>query len=236
MNEKSRILVVDDNSEIREVINILLSGEGYDVEEASDGSEALRKIQQEEYDLIILDVMTPGLNGYQTCMEIRKNSNAPVLFLSARSQVEDKTMGFSSGGDDYLPKPFSYNELVGRVKALVRRYQVYKGKEENVGTEQERTIEISGVRIEKGQERVFYEGEEIELTDIEFSILCLLAENRGQIFSVQRIYESVWQENYYYGASNTVMVHIRNLRNKIEKDPHNPEVIKNIWGKGYRCE
>lgn len=236
MNEKSRILVVDDNSEIREVINILLSGEGYDVEEASDGSEALRKIQQEEYDLIILDVMMPGLNGYQTCMEIRKNSNAPVLFLSARSQVEDKTMGFSSGGDDYLPKPFSYNELVGRVKALVRRYQVYKGKEENVGTEQERTIEISGVRIEKGQERVFYEGEEIELTDIEFSILCLLAENRGQIFSVQRIYESVWQENYYYGASNTVMVHIRNLRNKIEKDPHNPEVIKNIWGKGYRCE
>lgn len=236
MNEKSRILVVDDNSEIREVINILLSGEGYDVEEAGDGNEALRKIQQEEYDLIILDVMMPGLNGYQTCMEIRKNSNAPVLFLSARSQVEDKTMGFSCGGDDYLPKPFSYNELVGRVKALVRRYQVYKGKEETVGTEQDRTIEISGVRIEKGQERVFYEGEEIELTDIEFSILCLLAENRGQIFSVQRIYESVWQENYYYGASNTVMVHIRNLRNKIEKDPHNPEVIKNIWGKGYRCE
>ncbi|WP_075721399.1 response regulator transcription factor [Roseburia sp. 499] len=236
MNEKSRILVVDDNSEIREVINILLSGEGYEVEEAGDGAEALQKVQQEEYDLIILDVMMPGLNGYQTCMEIRKNSNAPVLFLSARSQVEDKTMGFSSGGDDYLPKPFSYNELVGRVKALMRRYQVYKGKEETVGTEMDRTIEISGVRIEKGQERVFYEGEEIELTDIEFSILCLLAENRGQIFSVQRIYESVWQENYYYGASNTVMVHIRNLRNKIEKDPHNPEVIKNIWGKGYRCE
>lgn len=245
MSEKSRILIVDDNSEIREVINILLSGEGYEVEEAADGTKALQKIQQEEYDLIILDVMMPGLNGYQTCMELRKNSNAPVLFLSARSQVEDKTMGFSSGGDDYLPKPFSYNELVGRVKALMRRYQVYKGKEDfaepeiekqNGKVQADKIIELPRVRIEKEQERVFCEGEEIELTEIEFSILCLLAENRGQIFSAQRIYESVWQESYYYGASNTVMVHIRNLRNKIEKDPHNPEVIKNIWGKGYRCE
>lgn len=240
MSETSRILIVDDNSEIREVINILLSGEGYEVTEAADGAKALEKIKQEKYDLIILDVMMPGLNGYQTCMEIRKNSNAPVLFLSARSQVEDKTMGFSSGGDDYLPKPFSYNELVGRVKALMRRYQIYKGKEEASGEETgqktEKVIELSGLRIEKNQERVFREGIEMELTDIEFSILCLLAEHRGQIFSAQRIYESIWQESYYYGASNTVMVHIRNLRNKIERDAHNPEIIKNVWGKGYRCE
>lgn len=249
MSEQSRILIVDDNSEIREVINILLSGEGYEVEEAGDGVSALEKIQKENYDLIILDVMMPGLNGYQTCMEIRKNSNAPVLFLSARSQVEDKTMGFSSGGDDYLPKPFSYNELVGRVKALMRRYQVYKGKEEGGETEQEnrngksewkdkkeKVIELPGLRIEENWQRVIREGREIELTDMEFSILCLLAENRGQIFSVQRIYESVWQEDYYYGAANTVMVHIRNLRNKIEQDAHNPKIIKNVWGKGYRCE
>lgn len=240
MKEISRILIVDDNREIREVINILLSGEGYEVAEAGDGAKALEKIRQEKYDLIILDVMMPGLNGYQTCMEIRKSTNAPVLFLSARSQVEDKTMGFSSGGDDYLPKPFSYNELVGRVKALMRRYQIYKGKEEAPGEETgqttEKVIELSGLRIEKNQERVFREGKELELTDIEFSILCLLAEHRGQIFSVQRIYESIWQESYYYGASNTVMVHIRNLRNKIEKDAHNPEIIKNVWGKGYRCE
>lgn len=252
MSETSGILIVDDNSEIREVINILLSGEGYEVSEAGNGAEALEKIQQEEYDLIILDVMMPGLNGYQTCMEIRKNSNAPVLFLSARSQVEDKTMGFSSGGDDYLPKPFSYNELVGRVKALMRRYQVYQGKEQSKaqegerrnrqameqekGIEQEKVIELSGLRIEEKQQRVFRDGVEIELTDMEFSILFLLAENRRQIFSAQRIYESVWQESYYYGASNTVMVHIRNLRNKVEKDPHNPQIIKNIWGKGYRFE
>lgn len=250
MSEKSRILVVDDNSEIREVINILLSGEGCEVDEAGDGIQALQKILEEKYDLIILDVMMPGLNGYQTCMEIRKNSNAPVLFLSARSQVEDKTMGFSSGGDDYLPKPFSYNELVGRVKALMRRYQVYKGKEEKElfhrgavekqkpeeKQKTEKVIELSRLRIEEEKGRVFRDNTEIELTDMEFSILCLLAENRGQIFSAQRIYESVWKESYYYGASNTVMVHIRNLRNKIEKDPHNPQIIKNTWGKGYHCE
>lgn len=243
MNENSNILIVDDNSEIREVINILLSGEGYTVEEAADGSQAVQKISEREYDLIILDVMMPGLNGYQTCMEIRKNSNAPVLFLSARSQVEDKTMGFSSGGDDYLPKPFSYNELVGRVKALMRRYQVYKGKNEEdkkelrrAGKKTEKILELPGICIERKTERVFAGEDEIELTNMEFEILCLLAENRGQIFSVQRIYESVWQESYYYGAANTVMVHIRNLRGKIEKDPHNPEIIKNIWGKGYRCE
>ena len=243
MNKKTKILVVDDNSEIREVINILLSGEGYEIEEAADGIQAVQKIRGSEYDLVILDVMMPGLNGYQTCMEIRKNSNAPVLFLSARSQVEDKTMGFSSGGDDYLPKPFSYNELVGRVKALVRRYQIYKGKgeEENgktdiVEKERETIIELPGLRIEKKQERVFREGVELELTDIEFAILCLLAENRRQIFSAQRIYESIWQESYYYGAANTVMVHIRNLRGKIERNPHEPEIIRNIWGKGYRCE
>lgn len=231
-------MVVDDNSEIREVINILLSGEGYEVEEAANGSQALLKIREKEYDLIILDVMMPGLNGYQTCMEIRKNSNAPVLFLSARSQVEDKTMGFSSGGDDYLPKPFSYNELVGRVKALMRRYQVYKGKE-GKGTEEQKAgmgIEILKLRIDKEQQRVWKEGVELELTDIEFAILCLLAEHRGQIFSAQRIYESIWQEDYYYGAANTVMVHIRNLRGKIEDDPHEPEIIRNVWGKGYRCE
>ena len=131
MNQRkmSRILMVDDNPEIREVVNILLSGEGYQMEEAADGLQALEKLSQRSFDLIILDVMMPNLGGYQTCVEIRKISNAPVLFLSARSQVEDKTLGFSSGGDDYLPKPFSYQELLSRVKALMRRYQVYQGKE-----------------------------------------------------------------------------------------------------------
>lgn len=253
--EASKILMVDDNHEIREVVNILLSGEGYEVEEAADGVQALEKIRENSYDLVILDVMMPKLNGYQTCMEIRKSSNAPILFLSARSQVEDKTLGFSSGGDDYLPKPFSYQELLSRVKALMRRYQIYKGKEgtgagEGSGEQkgkaagedkqgqnpQESVISLPGIQIYERQERVLADGQEIELTDIEFAILCLLGKNRGQIFSARHLYESIWEEPYYYGASNTVMVHIRNLRGKIEKDPHNPQIIKNIWGKGYRCE
>ena len=125
---KSTILVVDDNPEIREIIHVLLKGEGFEVTEASDGQTALNYIQKGGFDLIILDIMMPGLNGYQTCLEIRKNSNAPVLFLSARTKDSDKTLGFSSGGDDYLAKPFSYNELISRSKALIRRYQIYKGK------------------------------------------------------------------------------------------------------------
>ena len=249
--KESKILMVDDNEEIREVVNILLSGEGFLVEEATDGMQALKKIQTENYDLIILDVMMPGLNGYQTCLEIRRVSNAPILFLSARSQVEDKTLGFSSGGDDYLPKPFSYQELLSRVKALVRRYQVYQGKtqdrqrEADSGEksqnevlkqqEQETVITLPGLKIYQKQGRVLQNGQELELTDLEFAILCLLGQNRGQIFSAQHLYESVWQEPYYYGATNTVMVHIRNLRRKIEENPHEPKIIKNVWGKGYCC-
>ena len=244
-NEMPRILMVDDNPEIREVVNILLSGEGCQVDEASNGAQALQKIQKTEYDLVILDVMMPQMNGYQTCLEIRKHNNTPILFLSARSQVEDKTLGFSSGGDDYLPNPFSYQELLSRFKSLIRRYQVYRGKEyqedrhspnARQASQNERVISLPGIEIYEQQEKVLSEGTEIELTDIEFAILHLLAGHRGQIFSARHLYESIWEEDYYYGASNTVMVHIRNLRGKIEKDPHNPKIIKNVWGKGYRCE
>ena len=175
----------------------------------------------------------PGLNGYQTCVEIRRSSNVPILFLSARSQVEDKTLGFSSGGDDYLPKPFSYQELISRVKALVRRYHVYQGS----GLKKEEKELCSGsLKICLIAGTVWKNEKEISLTDKEFSILCLLLRNKKQIFSVERLYETVWEEDYYYGAANIVMVHIRNLRSKIEDDPHNPKIIRTVWGRGYRCE
>lgn len=231
--EDYKVLIVDDNPEIREIVTILLEGEGFTAEEARDGRTALEKIKKESYDLILLDVMMPGLNGYQTCVEIRRMTNAPILFLSARSQVEDKTMGFLSGGDDYLPKPFSYQELLGRAKALVRRYQIYRGKP---GTKKEQAMKAGKLEVWEESGIVRKDGKEIALTDTEFSILCLLLKHRKQIFSVERLYEAVWGEAYYYGASNIVMVHIRNLRGKIEEDPHNPKIIRTVWGRGYRCD
>lgn len=231
--ETSKILIVDDNAEIREVIQILLKGEGYVTEEAGDGRSALEKIKETSYDLILLDVMMPGLDGYRTCVEIRKLTNAPILFLSAKSQVEDKTMGFLSGGDDYLPKPFSYQELLGRVKALTRRYRVYQGKTEIAEKE---NLKAGDVEVSEEKGLVWRGGKEISLTDTEFAILCLLLKYKKQIFSVERLYEAVWKEPYYYGAANIVMVHIRNLRGKIEEDPHNPKIIRTVWGRGYRCE
>lgn len=229
--EKNRVLVVDDNPEICEIIDILLKDEGFEIETAGDGDSALSLIRDGDYDLIILDIMMPGKNGYQTCLEIRKNSNAPILFLSARSKDSDKTLGFSSGGDDYLTKPFSYNELVSRCKALIRRYQIYMGK--NAASKK---LTCHNLEIDTEREEVLLNGLPLTLTDTEYAIILLLMKNQKQIFSPQRLYEAVWGEPYYYGANNTVMVHIRNLRRKIEKDPKNPVLIKTVWGRGYRCD
>lgn len=234
--EQSRILVVDDNPEIREIIHVLLEGEGFEIEEASDGSTALDLIRGTDYDLIILDIMMPGKNGYQTCVEIRKSSNAPILFLSARTKDSDKTLGFSSGGDDYLAKPFSYNELISRSKALIRRYQIYRGKKIKNTPPPSKCIRYHHLEINEEKEQVLAEGKPLILTGTEYAMLLLLIKNQKQIFSAQRLYESIWDEPYYYGANNTVMVHIRNLRRKIEKDPKNPVLIKTVWGRGYRCD
>ena len=228
--DKTCILIVDDNPEIREIINVLLGGEGFEVSEAENGAQALTLIEQQDFDLIILDIMMPGPNGYQTCRKIRELSNAPILFLSARTKESDKTLGFSSGGDDYLAKPFSYAELAARVKAMIRRYHVYKGKEEDG----EESITVKDLVIQKSFNEVMKNSREILLTDLEYRILLLLASNRGKLFTIENIYESVWGEAYFYSANNTVMVHIRNLRRKLEADPKNPKYIVNVWGKGYR--
>ena len=238
--QKACILVVDDNPEIREILHILLEGEGFDIREAENGDAALKATKIQDFDLIILDIMMPGMNGYKTCREIRMYSNAPILFLSAKSQEGDKMLGFSSGGDDFLAKPFSYNELVSRAKALIRRYQAYGGKKTDMPEAEEKTspepvIHFYNLEINETQHSVVQDGRPVELTDTEYALLHLLVKNKGQIFSAERLYESVWQEPYYYGAGNTVMVHIRNLRRKIEKNPKNPALIKNVWGKGYYC-
>lgn len=230
----NKILIVDDNPEIREVLNVLLSSEGYDVIEAKDGQEAI-EMANDEIDLYILDIMMPLINGYQACVEIRKKTNAPILFLTAKGQESDKTLGFSSGGDDYLSKPFSYNELTTRVKALLRRYYVYQGKNGKKEEPDDKII-YQKITIDPNNETVFLNDVQIELTYIEYQILYLLITNRKHIFSAQALYEQIWNEPYYYSANNTIMVHIRNLRKKIEDDPQNPHIIKTIWGKGYRCD
>ena len=191
------------------------------------------------FDIIFLDIMMPGPNGYQTCRKIRELSNAPILFLSARTKESDKTLGFSSGGDDYLAKPFSYNELISRSKALIRRYQVYKGKNEsgnqsinsasvnptaepiastsNASDSRHRILLFHDLEINQTVREVHKNGQLLDLTETEYSMLELLVVNR-------------------HGANNTVTVHIRNLRSKVEDHPGNPELIKTVWGKGYRCD
>ncbi|MEE0509742.1 MAG: response regulator transcription factor [Peptococcaceae bacterium] len=227
-----QVLIVDDNSEIREILSILLSGEGFIPHESATGSDALIKIQEMPFDLIILDVMMPDLDGYHTCLAIREHTNVPILFLSAKTQEQDKVLGFASGGDDYIEKPFSYNELMSRAKALVRRYHVYQGRQKNTTP----VYRIDDLTIDTRTASVNKAGTEIALTDLEYAILLLLVQHRGQIFSATHLFETVWQEPYYHGANNTVMVHIRNLRRKIENDPANPKIIRTVWGRGYRCE
>lgn len=230
----NKILIADDNPEIREVLNVLLSSEGYEVIEAKDGQEVINLIDA-DIDLYILDIMMPVINGYQACIEIRKKSNAPILFLTAKTQESDKTLGFSSGGDDYLSKPFSYNELTTRVKALLRRYYIYQGKVDKYNMTENKII-YNNIVIDPNNETVFLDNKQIELTYIEYQILYLLLSNRKHIYSTQALYEKIWNEPYYYSANNTIMVHIRNLRKKIESDPQNPKIIKTIWGKGYHCD
>lgn len=226
-----KILIVDDNPEIREVVNVLLSNEGYLIEEACDGLEAIDKANDK--DLIILDIMMPHMDGYEVCQKIRETSNAPILFLTAKSMEQDKTQGFLCGGDDYLPKPFSYAELLGRVKALLRRYTVYKGKEIK---KQENMLEMYNLKVDLDKNQAYLDGEKVLLTDLEYRILVLLMKQPKKTFSNQALYENVWDEPYLYTANNTIMVHIRNLRKKLKINPQSPLYIKTVWGKGYRFE
>ena len=230
--EQKKILYVDDDPEIREALRLLLGCEGYETVEAADGEEALR-LMDDTIDLVILDVMMPAMSGYQTCAEIRRRSAVPILFLTAKSQESDLTMGFSVGGDDYLVKPFSYNELINRVKAMLRRYYVYGAKSEEQGA----VIHCcQDIEIDQNQCIVRQGGIEVPLTDIEYRILLLLAKHPKKVFSVQNIYESIWNEPYFYTSNNLVMVHIRNIRRKLGDDPQNSHTIRTVWGKGYRIE
>ena len=228
---KDTILIVEDDHDILEVVTILLGREGFKVLKASTGQEALDQISKRP-DLIILDVMLPDMDGFDVCRRIRKDSLAPVLYLTAKTGVQDKTEGLEAGGDDYLVKPFFKEELLARIRALLRRYEKYRGKEE---TENQVTyLEQGRFRVSLEFNEVLKDGKAISMTDIECRVLKLLMQYRNKIFSIQNIYESVWEKPYFYDANNTVMVHIRRLRMAIEDDPRHPVYIRTEWGRGYR--
>lgn len=227
MEEKIRILAVDDEPDLRALLRILLTGKGYEVLEAASGFEAVELVRSEpRIDLVIMDIMMPGLSGVQACAEIRKFSTVPMLFLTAKSQLADKAQAYGSGGDDYLAKPFAQHELMMKVESLTRRYRVYKGKADLLTIDELVLDEARGCAL-RGSQR-------IDLTDKEYAILRFFFHNRGRTLDVQTVYEGVWGEKFMPSSNNTVMVHILNLRKKLEADPANPKLIRTVWGKGYQ--
>lgn len=234
MNEE-KILIIEDDADIREGVRILLESEGYSVIEAEEGNAGLQELS-EDIRLVILDVMMPGMSGIRVCEEIRKQSFVPILFLTAKAQESDKLLGLMAGGDDYLTKPFSYAELLGRVKAQVRRYTVYTAPAKEEKKQKPDYIINGRIRIDTRFNEVCINGKQVELTEIEYHMLLLMMQNKGKIFSAQNLYESIWNEPYFYNCNGTVMVHIRKLRVKIEPNAQEPVYIKTIWGKGYRFE
>ncbi len=228
----AKIMIVDDSEGIREIVEVLLTNEGYDVVTADSGEKALHLLNaHHNTDLIILDIMLPGKSGFESCIGIREMTTAPILFLSAKSHIEDKEMGLSIGGDDYLPKPFSPVELTARVKALLRRYAVYQGKEQNPKAE---IIRIRELRIHRTTGDVWLDNKPISLRYMEYKLLLLLAKNRGRVLSAQEIYETIWEEKFLPVSNNTVVAHIKNLRQQIEKEPKEPKYVLTVWGRGYQ--
>lgn len=227
------ILVVDDDREIAELIEIYLSNEGYKIIKAYDGVECLSKLSEnKDIKMIILDIMMPNMDGLEVCRTIRAESNIPILMLSAKAEDMDKIIGFGTGADDYLTKPFNPLELVARVKSQLKRYtKIQVGAEEKSNDE----LTIHDLVINKVAHTVKKKGMNVALTPIEFDILYLLASNKGRVYSTDEIFEKVWNEKVYE-VNNTVMVHIRRLREKIEDDAKNPRLLKTVWGVGYKIE
>lgn len=223
------VLVVDDDTEIRDVIHVYLRNEGYHVLEAANGLEALNLLKSNPVHLVILDVMMPRMDGITTCFKIRETSTLPIIMLSAKEEDIDKITGLTTGADDYVTKPFNPLELLARVKAQLRR-QTFSEKEPN-----DSLIHIHDLVIDKAKHSVAIKGKQIALTPLEFSILELLASHPGHVFSGDKIYETIWKEPSGY-TENTVMVHIRNIREKIEDIPREPRFIKTVWGVGYKIE
>lgn len=228
---ETSILVVDDDKEIADLVEIHLVSDGYQVYKANSAKEGMEIFEKEDIDLMILDIMMPEVDGLTMCNMVREKSNLPIIMLSAKSTDLDKIVGLSNGADDYVIKPFNPLELMARVKSQLRRYTTF-----NVPQERERKeIIVTNLRIDTVNHKVIANEKEVKLTPIEFKIVTLLASHPGKVYSTDEIFEQVWNEKMYE-ANNTVMVHIRRLREKIETNPRNAQIIKTVWGVGYKID
>ncbi|MFR5555989.1 MAG: response regulator transcription factor [Coprococcus sp.] len=227
-----KILVCDDDREIVEAIEIYLTQEGYEVLKAYDGEEAIQTLKKEHVDLLIMDVMMPRLDGIRATLKIREENSLPIIILSAKSEDADKILGLNIGADDYVTKPFNPLELVARAKSQRRRYTQLGS---TVQDEKKEVYEVGGLSINDELKEVTVDGESVRLTPIEYNILLLLVKNQGKVFSIDQIYENIWNEEAI-GADNTVAVHIRHIREKIEINRKEPRYLKVVWGVGYKIE
>ncbi|EJS73183.1 MULTISPECIES: response regulator transcription factor [Bacillus] len=228
---KGTILIVDDEKEIRKLITIYLKNEGYEVLQAGDGEEGLEIVKKRDVHLIVLDIMMPKIDGIHMCMKVREIAEMPIIMLSAKTQDMDKILGLTTGADDYVAKPFNPLELIARIKSQLRRYMKMSG----TSVQDENEIEIGDMKINIVTRQVIIANKEAKLTPREFEVLELLARNQGMVLNAAQIYERVWKEQAFQ-SDNTVMVHIRKIREKIEAIPRKPRYIKTVWGVGYKIE
>ena len=229
--KKNTILVCDDDKEIVDALEIYLSQEGYRILKAYDGLQAVDMLEREDVQLLLIDIMMPKLDGLRATLKIREKSSIPIIILSAKSEDADKILGLNIGADDYVTKPFNPLELVARVKSQLRRYT----KLGNAAGENQKVYQTGGLVINDDLKEVTVDGEPVKLTPIEYNILLLLVKNQGKVFSINQIYESIWNEDAI-GADNTVAVHIRHIREKIEINAKEPRYLKVVWGIGYKVE
>lgn len=230
MAEKQRILIVDDDANIAELISLYLMKECYETKIVGDGEEALKVFPEFKPHLILLDLMLPGMDGFEVCKKIREEKNIPILMVSAKKDDIDKIRGLGLGADDYMTKPFSPSELVARVKAHMARYERLVGTNQK---QQNDIVEIRGIRIDKTARRVYVDGVEKTFTTKEFDLLTFLAEHPNHVFTKEELFREIWDMDSI-GDIATVTVHIKKIREKIEKDTAKPQYIETIWGVGYR--
>ena len=229
---ETNILVVDDEKEIAELVEIYLVSDGYKVFKASNAQEGFDILEKQDIHLVLLDIMMPGMDGMEMCRKIRETNNIPIIMLSAKSTDLDKILGLGTGADDYVVKPFNPLELVARVKAQIRRYTQYNEGGKDAGD----IIDFAGLQLNRTSHACVYNEVPLTLTPIEFDILWLLCENRGKVISSEELFEKVWHEKYYKNSNNTVMVHIRHLREKMNTPAGKSDFIKTVWGVGYKVE